>query len=492
MGKDVSLASFSREDRARYRRKVRRCLDVFALMLNDFRFDADRPMTGLEIELNLIDDDAQPAMRNAEVIADLADPTFQTELGQFNLEINVRPRLIAGNGFDEYEREVTTSLNHADERAHKHDANLVLIGILPTLNQAHTVLDNLSANPRYRVLNEQIIAARGEDMVLDIRGAERLQAYPDSIAPEAACTSVQFHLQVSPEDFARYWNASQAISGIQVAIGANSPYLFGRHLWSETRIALFEQSTDTRPDELKAQGVRPRVWFGERWITSIFDLFEENVRYFPPLLPITEEEDPVEVLHAGGVPHLGELRLHNGTIYRWNRPVYDVMNGRPHLRVENRVLPAGPTVVDMLANAAFYFGLVRELAEADRPIWSQLTFSAAEENFHTAARDGIASSVWWPRLGESRVTDLVLEKLLPKAYDGLDRFGVDPAVRDRLLGVIEGRCVTRRNGAVWQTQVTQSLERDRNLDRLSALREMLRRYSGHLHDNEPVHTWPVP
>jgi hypothetical protein len=490
MGKDVSQSSFSREDRARYRQKIRRCLDVFALMLNDFRFDADRPTTGLEIELNLIDDDAQPAMRNAEIIADLADPSFQTELGQFNLEINVRPRLIAGHGFDEYERDVSASLAHADERAHKHDARLVLIGILPTLTQAHTVLDNLSANPRYRLLNEQMITARGEDMAFDIRGAERLQAYADSIAPEAACTSVQFHLQVAPEDFAQTWNASQAIAGIQVAIGANSPFLFGRQLWSETRIALFEQATDTRPDELKAQGVRPRVWFGERWITSIFDLFEENVRYFPPLLPITEDEDPVEVLHNGGVPHLGELRLHNGTVYRWNRPVYDIMNGRPHLRVENRVLPAGPTVVDMLANAAFYFGLVRELAEADRPVWTQLTFSAAEQNFHTAARDGIASTVWWPRLGELPVTDLVLEKLLPKAYDGLDRFGVDPVTRDRLLGVIEARCASRRNGAVWQVETVKMLERERNLDRLSALREMLRRYSTNLADNEPVHTWP--
>jgi hypothetical protein len=341
------------------------------------------------------------------------------------------------------------------------------------------------------VLNEQMITARGEDMALDIRGVERLQAYADSIAPEAACTSVQFHLQVAPEDFAQTWNASQAIAGIQVAVGANSPYLFGRQLWSETRIALFEQATDTRPDELKAQGVRPRVWFGERWITSIFDLFEENVRYFPPLLPITEEEDPVEVLHAGGVPHLGELRLHNGTVYRWNRPVYDVMNGRPHLRVENRVLPAGPTVVDMLANAAFYFGLVREMAEADRPVWTQLTFSAAEQNFHTAARDGIASTVWWPRLGELRVTDLVLEKLLPKAYDGLDRFGVDPVTRDRLLGVIEARCASRRNGAVWQVETVKTLERDRNMDRRSALCEMLRRYSANLADNEPVHTWPL-
>jgi hypothetical protein len=491
MGKDVNQATFTREDRSRYRQKVRRCLDVFALMLNDFRFDTDRPTTGLEIELNLMDGDAQPAMRNAEVLADLADPSYQTELGQFNLEINVRPRLIARDGFDDYERDLRASFAHADERARKHDANLVLIGILPTLTQEHTILDNLSANPRFRVLNEQIATARGEDFLLDIRGAERLQAATDSIAPEAACTSVQFHLQVAPETFANYWNAAQAIAGIQVAVGANSPYLFGRRLWAETRIALFEQATDTRPDELKAQGVRPRVWFGERWITSIFDLFEENVRYFPPLLPIVEDEDPVEVFNAGGVPRLGELRLHNGTIYRWNRPVYDITNGRPHLRVENRVLPSGPTVVDLLANAAFYFGLVRALAEADRPIWTQLTFSAAEENFHAAAREGIEASVWWPRLGEIPVTDLILERLLPKAHEGLDRFGVHPELRDRLLGVIEGRCLTRRNGAVWQTETVKAVESRRRLGRLAALREMLLRYSAQLHTNEPVHTWPV-
>jgi len=274
-------------------------------------------------------------------------------------------------------------------------------------------------------------------------------------------------------------------------VGANSPYLFGRRLWAETRIALFEQATDTRPDELKAQGVRPRVWFGERWITSIFDLFEENVRYFPPLLPITQDEDPVAVLEAGGVPRLSELRLHNGTIYRWNRPVYDIMNGRPHLRVENRVLPAGPTVVDLLANAAFYFGLVRSLAEADRPVWTQLTFGQAEENFHVAARDGLQAAMYWPRLGELRATDLVLERLLPWAHDGLDKFDVDPALRDRLLGVVEQRCLTGRNGASWQTDTVEALERDDNLTRPAALREMLRRYAELASSNEPVHTWPV-
>src|SRR5688500_7273951 len=172
----------------------------------------------------------------------------------------------------------------------------------------------------------------------------------DNITPEAACTSVQFHLQVSPYHFGAHWNAAQAIAGPQVAMAANSPFLFGHQLWHETRITLFEQATDTRPDELKAQGVRPRVWFGERWITSVFDLFEENTRYFPALLPLCDDADPIEQLGRGEVPKLDELSLHNGTIYRWNRPIYAVVEGRPHLRVENRVLPAGPTVVDAMAN----------------------------------------------------------------------------------------------------------------------------------------------
>jgi hypothetical protein len=491
MGKDVSPVAFSREDRIRYRQKVRRCLDVFALMLDDFGFDSERPTTGLEIELNLVDDDAEPAMRNAEILANLADPTFQTELGQFNLELNARPRLIEGNGFDDYERDLTDSLARAEFRAAKADATIILIGTLPTLRPEHLVLANLSSNERYWALNEQIVAARGEDIGLDIRGVERLQAATDSIAPEAACTSAQFHLQVAPDIFANYWNAAQAIAAVQVAVGANSPYFYAKRLWAETRIALFEQATDTRPDELKAQGVRPRVWFGERWITSIFDLFEENVRYFSPLLPITDDEDPVEVLHDGGVPRLAELRLHNGTIYRWNRPVYDIMNGRPHLRVENRVLPAGPTVIDMLANAAFYFGLAREFAEADRPIWTQLPFTAAEENFHRAARRGIEATVFWPRQGEARVTHLVRDTLLPRAAAGLDRFGVGPEHRDRLLGIIDARCATGRNGAVWQTESVRAAEHRHGMDRYAALHHMLRRYGEHQRTNQPVHTWPV-
>ena len=487
MGQDVERRTFTREDRQRYRHKVRRCLDVFARMLAESRFDAERRSMGLEIELNLADAGGEPAMVNEKVLALIADPDFQTELAQFNIEINIPPRLLTGDVFSELETDVRASLNHADDLANDAGADVVMIGILPTVRAEHLTEASFSANPRYALLNEQVIAARGEDIAISIEGVERLATYADSIAPEAACTSLQLHLLVHPETFANYWNASQAIAGIQLAAGANSPFFFGKELWRETRIALFEQSADTRPDELKAQGVRPRVWFGERWITSIFDLFEENVRYFPSLLPIVDAEDPLEVLERGDVPKLGELRLHNGTIYRWNRPVYDVVRGRPHLRVENRCLPAGPTVVDVLANAAFYYGLVKVLAEAERPVWSQMSFSAAEENFHQGARHGIDAKIYWPGLGEVPATELVLRRLLPIAHQGLEEWGVSSGDRERLLGVIEGRCLHGVNGAAWQAATFHRLYDDH--DRPEALREMMRRYIERMHSNEPVHTW---
>jgi gamma-glutamyl:cysteine ligase YbdK (ATP-grasp superfamily) len=491
MGQEVTARVFSRADRQRYREKVRACLDVFARMLADERFEPSRGSFGLEIELNLTDDDGVPAMANAAVLEAIADPDFQTELGQFNVEINVAPRRLTEGVFGELEESVRASLNHGEERSRTTGAHMMIIGILPTIDGAHLNATALSANPRYALLNEQIFAARGEDLEIDIRGLERLSTYADTIAPEAACTSVQLHLQVEPDAFASYWNAAQAIAGVQVAVGANAPFFFGKELWRETRIALFEQATDTRPDELKAQGVRPRVWFGERWITSIFDLFEENVRYFPALLPVCEPEDPVETLARGDVPQLAELRLHNGTIYRWNRPIYDVVRGRPHLRVENRILPAGPTVVDVLANAAFYYGLVRMMSEEERPLWTQMSFSAAEENFHVGARNGIEARVYWPGVGEVPVAELVLRRLLPQAHEGLERLGITSADRDRLLGIIERRCVTQRNGASWQSAVFHRLYDETGLERDEALRQMTVRYRELMHANEPVHDWPL-
>jgi gamma-glutamyl:cysteine ligase YbdK (ATP-grasp superfamily) len=490
VGQQVASKTFTREDRRRYRRKVRACLDVFARMLSEARFAPERRSFGLEIELNLTNDAGEPALVNAAALEAIADPSFQTELGQFNVEINIAPRLLEGHVFSELERDARASLNDAEERARTVGAHMMLIGILPTIDARRLNADAFSENPRYVLLNEQIFAARGEDLEIAIAGVERLHTHADTIAPEAACTSVQLHQQVDPDAFARYWNAAQAIAGVQVAVAANSPFFDGKELWRETRIALFEQATDTRPEELKAQGVRPRVWFGERWITSIFDLFEENVQYFPALLPICGDEDPVETLERGDIPRLGELRLHNGTIYRWNRPIYDVVRGQPHLRVENRVLPAGPTVVDILANAAFYYGLLRVIADEERPVWTRMSFSAAEENFHAGAREGIDARLYWPGVGEVPAAELVLRRLLPLAHEGLRRTGVDATDAERLLGVVERRCVTLVNGAAWQSQVFHRFYEERGMERHEALREMTRLYREHMHSNEPVHDWP--
>ncbi len=492
MGEEVKRTTYNRAHRREYRRKVQLCLDVFETMLAQSCFESDQPLTGMEIECNLVDTDYQPAMSNRNVLDAIADPAYQSELGAYNIEFNVPPHALPGHTALDLEAEVRASLNDAETKASTGGAHIVMIGILPTLMPEHLVNGWMSKSRRYAALNDSIFTARGTDIPINISGPEPLSWQAVSIAPESACTSMQLHLQLAPEAFAANWNAAQVLAGPQLALGANSPYFFGHQLWSETRIELFTQSTDTRPEELKSQGARPRVWFGERWITSPLDLYKENIRYFPPLLPEVSEEDPVAELAAGRTPHLSELRLHNGTVYRWNRPVYDVVQvegvGRPHLRLENRVLPAGPTVVDMLANSAFFYGVLRSLSEEDNPLWTRMDFAAAQANFATAARYGIDARLHWPGLGDVTAQELVLNTLLPIAHEGLGRWGVDAEVRDRFLGVIEGRARTGRNGATWQVSTVQALQ-ESGMTRPAALAEMLRRYCEHMHANEPVHTW---
>ncbi|MBW3576350.1 MAG: glutamate--cysteine ligase [Actinobacteria bacterium] len=493
MGQDITATQFTPEDRQRYREKLKRCLDTLRILLEEEdRFEVGRSRIGLELEIYLVDRSGTPMMVNDEVLARIEAGDFQTELGQFNIEFNLSPHKIVGTVFRELEDELRASLNHALRRAEELDARMLIVGILPTLKDLHVTRENLSNNPRYHALNDQILAARGEAFRIEIEGRERLMTMANSIMMEAASTSCQLHLQVDPDDFARYWNAAQALSAAQLAVGSNSPFFLGKELWRETRIALFEQSIDTRTAELAAQGVRPRVWFGERWIDHVLDLYEENVRYFPTLLPLVDDEDPFEVLDRGDVPHLRELALHNGTIYRWNRPVYTVARGRPHLRVENRVLPAGPSVADVIANAAFYYGATRALAEASQPVSQQMSFGVATDNFFAAARDGIDAQLYWPGLGTLSASELVGEHLLPLADEGLGRWNIDAQDRERFLGIIEQRCLTRQIGATWQVATVRHLTEHDGLDRDAALLEMTRCYIEHMHANEPVHTWPVP
>ena len=497
MGRHVIRREFRPVDRQRYRDKMQRGLDALARMLTDGSFSFPHQQMGLEIELNLVDARMEPAMTNAVVLEKINDSAFTTELGQHNIELNVRPRVLAGDGARELERDLSSALRTADGKARDVGAHLLAIGTLPTLRGAHFDPHWISTPPRYSLLNDQILAARGEEMLLHMEGvplpggpSERLRSCAHSILPASACTSVQLHLQIAPEDFAAHWNAAQCLAGLQLAIGANSPFLLGKALWHETRVPLFQQATDARPQELKNQGVRPRAWFGERWITSIFDLFEENVRYFPALLPEPEQEDPLAVLRSGRAPALSELRAHNGTIWRWNRPVYDMVGEVGHLRLENRVLPAGPTVTDVLANAAFFYGVQRALTEQDRPLWTMMSFAAAEENFYAGARHGFGARLYWPDWGWVGPDELVLRRLLEMARDGLRSCGVSEQVGDHYLCVIEQRCLLRRTGASWQRETVARLE-ERGVDREAALSRMVHRYAELAETAEPVHTWPV-
>ncbi|HEY4006127.1 MAG TPA: glutamate--cysteine ligase [Pseudonocardia sp.] len=550
MGRDVARQSFTRRERQQYRGRVHRCLNALAMMLREGAFAGDVEATiGLEVELNLIDHRFEPAMRNTAVLDGVDTPELTSELGRWNVELNLPPRSLPGEQVRYLENHLLDLISQIEKKAETVGAKVLAIGILPTLSEDDLTTDLLSPSNRFAVLNEQILSARGEPVRLDIDAtgtaadqdneqtfatagtglggfgwsdgaradqdgnepaagrwhrdtavgagdrcavpAERLQMDFDSIAPEAACTSLQLHLQVPPDAFAANWNAAQSVAGIQLAVGSNSPFLLGRRLWAETRVPLFLQATDVRTPELRNQGVRPRVWFGERWINSIFELFEENVRYFPGLLPVAGTQDPQVELAEGRVPTLEELRLHNGTIWRWNRPIYDVADGMPHLRVENRVLPAGPSVLDMIANAVFFYGLLRVLTEQDRPVWANMPFSAAEENFMRAARDGMDTTLYWPDDGWIAPDQLVLHRLLPMAADGLANWGVTDAVSGRYLDVIERRCATRRTGSAWQVHTVGALE-EAGADRPAALRGMLERYLDGMTCNAPVHTWPLP
>jgi gamma-glutamyl:cysteine ligase YbdK (ATP-grasp superfamily) len=491
MGRDIETTEFTREDRTRYREKVKANLRALRELMDAGRFETGRRLVGVEMELYLTDRDGHVMPINQPLLERIASKDFQTELAQFNIEFSLDPKRLIGDVFSNIDDELRTSLERAHTKAQTMDAQVTIIGILPTLTDFDVTEQNLSANPRYKALNDMILSARGEDLLIRIEGDETLETTANSILFEAACTSMQLHLQVDPEDFAVYWNAAQALSAPLLAAGANSPFFLGKQLHHETRIALFEQSIDTRTEELASQGVRPRVWFGEKWLREgVFELFDENVRYYPALLPICDEEVPDAMLRSGDVPHLPELTLHNGTIYRWNRPVYEVARGRPHLRIENRVLPAGPTAVDAVANTALYYGLLSSFTSDEPPVWEQMSFEGATDNFFAAARYGLLARLFWPRVGASvPVTELLIRHLLPRAREGLRAWGVNEADIDRYLGIIEERALAGRNGATWQIATWNALRED--LDRLDAARELVRRYQAHSEKGDPVHTWPL-
>ena len=496
MGRDIETTDFTPDDRLQFRQKVKANLSALRKLVDGGGFETGRRTCGVEIEVYITDPEGSAVPINAKLLERIPSADFQTELAKFTIEFDVKPRLLTGHVFTTIDTELRRSLTLAHDIAEELGARMTIIGILPTLREVDFTEDHMSANQRYKALNDMILKARGEDILINIEGAEELQARASSILFEAACTSMQLHLQVDPHDFGLYWNAAQMLSAPLVAVGANSPFFLGRQLHHETRIALFEQAIETRTEELVLQGVRPRVWFGEKWLDEgegLWDLFDENVRYFPALLPLCEDEDPAAMIEAGEVPRLPELTLHNGTIYRWNRPVYEVVRGRPHMRIENRVLPAGPSVPDSVANAAFCYGLLHGLVSRPRPhLWEQMSFAAAADNFYTAARDGLGARLYWPRVGaQVPVPELILRHLLPLARDGLVEWGVDAGDVDYYLGIIAERTLSGLTGAGWQIATWHKLLHDDKLSREDATRELVRIYQRRSYASTPVHTWPV-
>lgn len=487
MGDSVSTDTYTPRQRTRYRQRLVHDLELFDKHLQRAEF-ANEGTIGLELELNLVDSAMQPARKCEAVLANLSDE-YQSEIGACNVELNLPPRSLRADGLHQLQQDLERRLAAVVASAEKAKSHVAMIGTLPTLTTEYLEDERwMTRENRYRALSNSVMQARGELVRIDIERDEHYLHDFEDIATESACTSVQLHLQVAPNNFANVWNASQAIAGVQAAVGANSPLFAGHRVWHESRIPLFAQSIDTRTPELVAQGVRPRVWFGERWITSVFDLFEENVRYFSPLLP-EDRSDAGTPMMDGDSPALHYLNLQNGTVWRWNRPIYDPSLDRPHLRIENRLLPAGPTPVDIIADAAFFYGLVKRLSEQTRPVWSRLSFADATANFNAGAKHGLGAEMVWPVLGTVPVTTLVREHLLDEAREGLSELGVDSALVDHYLGVIEGRVRTRQNGASWQLAALAQAEASDN--RKGALATMLRKYLELQATGKPVHTWPL-
>ncbi len=488
VGTEITRETFDERDYALFRERLERELAELGRLLDRPGFGAGPVTIGAELELFLVDRMARPLPLNEVVRARAADPRITLELDRFNLELNSTPTPLAGRPFTVLAGELGQLLARVGDAARPHQGRTALIGVLPTLTLAHLEPDVVTDAARYRALGHGLRRLRGGPVQVRIAGAEPLELTSEHIALEGATTSFQVHLRVAPADFTRVYNAAQLATAPALAVAGNSPTLLGHLLWEETRIALFKQAVEDRDG--RGPRRRPsRSALGTGWLRGgALELFTESVRLYEPLLPAVGK--------AGGrrgVPHLDELRLHQGTVWRWNRAVYDPAGGG-HLRIEMRALPAGPTVTDMVANAAFLIGLTLWLADQDQRWTYALPFERAGHGFYRAAQYGPGAEVSWPAGRGDQVrtlpaADLVTE-LLPSARQGLVRAGVAAAEADRLLGVIAARTASGQTGAAWQRAALAAAGRGRTRER--ALAVMLEAYLSNAVTGQPVHTWAVP
>ena len=466
--------------------------DIHALehMLDTGLIESGVHRIGAEQELFLVDTAWHPAPRALDILERIDDPHYTTELGLFNLEINLDPLVFEADCLSQLEAQLNRSLATVRAAAHQCGAEVVLSGILPTLRKSDLALTNMTPKPRYRALNTILTQLRGDDYEFQLKGADELNLKHDSVMLEAGCTSFQVHYQVEPAEFPQCYNIAQAMTAPLLAAAANSPLLFGRRLWRETRIPLFQQSVDIRRASTHLRERAPRVSFGQQWVDhSILDLIQEDLARFRVLIGTPSREDSLRLLEEDGLPELQALRLHTGTVYRWNRGCFGIGGGKAHIRIENRVLPAGPSVVDEVANAAFFLGLLRGGQQTYGDIAQKMPFHNAEINFLAAAQRGLEAQFTWLDGQVVLARDLIRQDLLPLARHGLRTAGLNPADVERYLGVIEQRVTVGLTGSSWLLRSLADMrETDTQAARLSALTAatVRRQWAG-----SPVHEWPL-
>jgi CBS domain-containing protein len=444
---------------------------AFEKMLDDDLFESDIRRIGAEQEMFLVDPHWRPAPIATEVLEMLDDPHFTTELARFNLEFNLDPLVFGGNCLSAMEWQVGELLGQVREAARSCGGDILLTGILPTLVKSDLGIDSMTPNPRYFALNDAMTRLKGGAYEFYLKGVDELHLNHDSIMVEACNTSFQVHFQVAPHEFARIYNIAQAVTGPVMAAAVNSPLLFGKRLWRETRVGLFQQSIDTRRSMPYLREQTPRVSFGRRWVkSSALEILREDIARFRTLLSTEPDDDPFEEIAQGRAPSLKALRLHNSTVYRWNRVCYGISDGKPHIRIENRILPSGPTPRDEVANAAFWFGLVSGCLVRYDDITQHMSFDDAHSNFFAAAEHGLSAQLAWAGGVLKPADQLILDELLPIAREGLEASSLDGADIDLYLGTIEERVRSRRTGAQWQLDSLAALGSKGPLsERLSAV-----------------------
>ena len=465
-------------------------LRALAFMLEDDRVESGVRRIGAEQEMFLIDRYLRPAPVSLEVLKHANDARLTTEIARFNLEANLSPLRLENDCFSSMEQELIELIELARKGAATQDADVLLSGILPTLQKSDLTLDNLTPIPRYHELDRGVIRLRGGPLSIHIKGLDELHLTHDNIMMESCNTSFQIHFQSNAEEFANHYNVAQAITAPVLAVAVNSPLLFGQRLWQETRVALFQHSTDERSRPQQARNQPTRVSFGDRWLEhSIIELFHDQITRFRPIMITEPDENPFAVLGRGETPSLSALRLHNGTVWRWNRACYGVTDGKPHLRIENRALPSGPTIVDEIANAAFFTGLMLALPQTYGRISKRMAFDDAKMNFFRAARHGLDAHFQWVDGESHSASSLILDHLLPLARQGLRDANVASEDIDNYLGIIEERARSRQTGAGWIMKTLAGM--DSSVSKDARQRKLTSAMLASQKQGQPIHRWPT-